>query len=128
MSSEALARELAEALRDSLVVVAGDADEAGQRFTQAISTALRNHGVEVQHLVIPNAGDDLTARRERDPAGFAGKHHEPVRAARPVLTPDEERRIDAKEALSRTGLDAVAREDGDRAAEQYRAYRDRFSE
>src|SRR5690606_13052505 len=140
MSSEALARELAEALRDSLVVVAGDADEAGQRFTQAISTALRNHGVEVRHLVIPNAGDDLTAWRERDPAGFAGKLHdavraarpvrtpeEDVRAARPVRTPEEERRIDAKEALGRTGLDAVTREDGERAAELYQAFRARLS-
>src|SRR5690554_4153989 len=128
MSSEALASELAEALRDSLVVVAGDADEAGQRFTQTISAALRRHGVEVRHLVIPNAGDDLTAWRERDPAGFAGKLHEAVRAARLVRTPDEERRIDAKEALGRTGLDAVTREDGERAAELYRAYHDRFSE
>ena len=128
MSSEALASELAEALRDSLVVVAGDADEAGQRFTQTISAALRNHGVEVRHLLIPTAGDDLTDWRNRDPAGFAGKLHEAVRAARPVRTPEEERRIDAKEALGRNGLDAVTREDGERAAELYRAHRDRFSE
>src|SRR5690606_35854391 len=94
----------------------------------SICTARRNHGVEVRDLVIPHAGDDLTAWRERDPAGFAGKLHDAVRAARPVRTPDEERRIDAKEALGRTGLDAVTREDGERAAELYCAHRDRFSE
>jgi len=128
MSSEALASELAEALRDSLVVVAGDADEAGQRFTQTISTALRNHGVEVRHLVIPTAGDDLTDWRGRDPEGFPGKLHEAVRAARPVRTPEEERRINVEEALRSTGLDTITREDGERAAELYRAYRDRFGE
>jgi len=51
-----------------------------------------------------------------------------VRAARPVRTPEEERRIDAKEALGRTGLDAVTREDGERAAELYQAFRARLSE
>ena len=128
MSSDTLARELAEALGQSFVVVAGDADEAGQRFTQTISTALRNHGVEVRHLVIPNAGDDLTDWRGRDPEGFPGKLHEAVRAARPVRTPEEERRINITETLSRTGLDTLTREDGERAAGLLQALRDRLGD
>lgn len=128
MSSDTLARELAEALGQSFVVVAGDADEAGHRFTQTISTALRDHGVEVRHLVIPNAGDDLTDWRGRDPEGFPGKLHEAVRAARPVRTPEEERRINIAETLSRTGLDTLTREDGERAAGLLQAFRDRLGE
>lgn len=128
-SNAALAAELAAGLRGSTVVVAGDADEAGTRFTAALSSALRAHGIDVRHLVIPEPGDDLTDWRARDPEGFPGKLHDAVRSARPVRSPDEERRAAVVAELDRAvGADSVTRADGERAADLVSKFRDRFGD
>ncbi|MFE9396806.1 phage/plasmid primase, P4 family [Streptomyces flavidovirens] len=77
----ALIAELAEALKDRDVVIAGDRDNAGAQFTDALADALVRAGVMVRRLEIPHAGDDLTDWRKRDPEAFAGQLHAAVRRA-----------------------------------------------
>ncbi|MFF3557305.1 phage/plasmid primase, P4 family [Streptomyces tsukubensis] len=79
-----LIRELAEGLRGSQVIVAGDHDPAGEGFTQRLAEGLAAHGVDVFALDIPTAGHDLTRWREDDPAVFPSALHRAVKAARPV--------------------------------------------
>ncbi|WP_330174533.1 phage/plasmid primase, P4 family [Streptomyces sp. NBC_01498] len=79
-----LIEELAEGLKGSHVLVAGDHDDAGTRFTQRLAEGLAAHGVSVFELDIPTAGHDLTRWREDDPSAFPSALHRAVKAARPV--------------------------------------------
>ncbi|MEV6399638.1 phage/plasmid primase, P4 family [Streptomyces sp. NPDC051907] len=79
-----LTRELAEGLKGSQVIVAGDHDEAGQGFTDRLTKGLAAHGVEVFALDVPTVGHDLTRWREDDPAAFPTALHRAVKGARPV--------------------------------------------
>ncbi|WP_209441955.1 toprim domain-containing protein, partial [Kitasatospora aureofaciens] len=69
-ASPELIKELADGLKGSLVVVAGDGDKAGQRFNRALAEGLGAHGVQVRALDLPGGASDLTAWREADPQGF----------------------------------------------------------
>ncbi|MFD3361576.1 phage/plasmid primase, P4 family [Streptomyces albidoflavus] len=84
----ALVAELADGLRDSDVVLAGDRDRAGASFTDSLAGALVRAGVMVRRLEIPTDGDDLTDWRERDPAAFPAALHSAVRSA-PVVREEE---------------------------------------
>ncbi|MGK5728198.1 phage/plasmid primase, P4 family [Streptomyces sp. URMC 124] len=77
----ALVAELAAGLGDRDVVIAGDRDNAGVQFTDALADALTSAGVMVRRLEIPHAGDDLTDWRARDPQQFPGQLHAAVRRA-----------------------------------------------
>ncbi|KWT60586.1 DNA primase [Streptomyces albus subsp. albus] len=85
----ALIEELATALKDRDVVLAGDRDTAGAKFTAALADALVRAGVMVRRLEIPQAGDDLTDWRARDPEAFPGQLHAAVRRA-PLHVVDQE--------------------------------------
>ncbi|MER6365040.1 phage/plasmid primase, P4 family [Kitasatospora sp. NPDC001527] len=82
--SPELVAELAEGLRGSLVILAGDRDEAGAGFTRRLADGLAEHGVTVLVLEIPSGVGDLTEWRESDPAGFAAELHRAVAVARPL--------------------------------------------
>ncbi|MGW4158832.1 phage/plasmid primase, P4 family [Streptomyces sp. NPDC004788] len=79
-----LIRELAEGLRGSQVIVAGDHDPAGLGFTQRLAEGLAAHDVDVFALDIPTVGHDLTRWREDDPSAFPTALHRAVKAARPI--------------------------------------------
>ncbi|WP_405793362.1 phage/plasmid primase, P4 family [Streptomyces sp. NBC_01506] len=116
--SPELVRELAEGLRDSLVILAGDNDTAGNGFTSRLATGLADHGVDALRLELPRAGWDLTDWREDDPEHFAAELHRAVKAARPVRdTADAEAEARSAELAERTGADAVTRDQGAEAAE-----------
>ncbi|MEU9047236.1 MULTISPECIES: phage/plasmid primase, P4 family [unclassified Kitasatospora] len=91
--SPELVAELAEGLRGSLVILAGDQDEAGAGFTRRLADGLAEHGVTVLVLEIPQGVGDLTEWREADPLGFPAELHRAVATARPlpVVEPAEVR-------------------------------------
>lgn len=114
-ANDAMVDEIAAGLRGSVVVIAGDNDTAGKKFTATLGDALRARGVPASHLVIPHAGDDLTDWRARDPAGFPDALHRAVREASPIADPAEVRPIQGRAVARGAGADAVTREDGNRA-------------
>ncbi|MFE4516341.1 phage/plasmid primase, P4 family [Kitasatospora sp. NPDC056783] len=117
VNSPDLIRELAEGLRGSLVVVAGDNDTAGAGFSAMLAEGLTEHGVTALVLEIPHPGDDLTDWRARDPQGFPATLHRAVKAARPARAPvDVQEATRAAELVTRTGVDVVSRDQGTEAA------------
>lgn len=76
-----LVAELVTHLRGRDVVLAFDPDDAGARGIGALATALVEDGNAPRQLPFPNAGEDLTAWRERDPSAFPAELHLAVRAA-----------------------------------------------
>lgn len=82
-----LVAELVGHLRGRDVVLAFDPDTAGERGTNALAKALIADGQSVRRLPFPNAGEDLTAWRERTPETFAEELHRAVRSA-PVVELD----------------------------------------
>lgn len=76
-----LVAELVEHLRGRDVVLAFDPDDAGARGIGALATALVEDGNAPRQLPFPNAGEDLTAWRERDPDTFPAELHRAVRSA-----------------------------------------------
>lgn len=85
-TSPELHEELANGLRNRLVVVAGDADAAGGRFNRTLADGLRPYGIAVHELAIGGGASDLSAWRESNPAGFAVALHSAVKAAQPVAS------------------------------------------
>ncbi|MDT8915793.1 phage/plasmid primase, P4 family [Amycolatopsis sp. PS_44_ISF1] len=70
-ANAALADELAAGLAGRRVVVAGDADTAGAKFTRDVAAALSTRKVEVHKLTIPvEGGNDITKWRELAGAAF----------------------------------------------------------
>ncbi|WP_432068247.1 phage/plasmid primase, P4 family [Streptomyces sp. C10-9-1] len=116
--SPELVAELAEGLRGSLVILAGDADTAGNGFTARLAAGLAEHGITAHALELPRAGWDLTDWREDDPERFATELHRAVKAARPVRdSADAVAEARSAELAERTGADAVTRDQGAEAAE-----------
>lgn len=119
VSSPELMKELADGVRGRLVIVAGDNDDAGQRFNRAVSEGLSAHGITVHALHIPDHGPktDVTKWREADPAGFAVAFHSAVKAAAPVPSADSARHdaISAELAVA-TGSETVSADQGMEAA------------
>lgn len=70
VKSERLITELAATLNGRRVVIAGDQDDAGERFTQVLADALVEHGIDVYVIALPDGVNDLTEWRESDPSGF----------------------------------------------------------
>ncbi|MER5862221.1 phage/plasmid primase, P4 family [Kitasatospora sp. NPDC002040] len=116
--SPELVAELAEGLRGSLVILAGDQDQAGQGFSARLAEGLAEHGVTALVLELPSSVGDLTDWRESDPAGFPAALHRAVKAARPAKnsTDAQVASRDAELAV-RTGADTVSRDQGAEAAE-----------
>lgn len=71
-ANAALADLLAVKLAGRRVIVAGDSDTAGQKFTTDVSSALSSRGLNVSRLLIPaDAGSDLTDwRKHLGPTAF----------------------------------------------------------
>ena len=70
-NNAALADELAEGLKGRRVVVAGDSDNAGVKFTRDVADSLSQRGIDVHKLVIPDeGGNDVTKWRELAGAAF----------------------------------------------------------
>jgi putative DNA primase/helicase len=68
-ANEAVVAAILELVGDRPVVVAGDGDAAGRRFTQTLAEALHGHGLDVKLLPMRD-GKDLTDWRADDPARF----------------------------------------------------------
>ncbi|MEU3686964.1 phage/plasmid primase, P4 family [Streptomyces narbonensis] len=116
-ASPELIAELAEGLRGTQVIVAGDNDTAGQTFSRRLSEGLAEHGIQVYVLSIPHAGDDLTDWRGRNPLEFPMELHRAVKAARPVKKATEAIAEAVREELDEaTGADVVSRDQGHEAA------------
>jgi putative DNA primase/helicase len=128
-SSPELIAELAEGLRGTQVIVAGDNDTAGQTFSRRLAEGLAEHGIDVYTLAIPNAGDDLTDWRARDPAGFAATLHRAVKSATPVKMHAEAEAATVSAELSEaTGADVVSRDQGAEAARVIAGLIERYGE
>lgn len=124
--SAELVAELAEGLRGSLVILAGDRDQAGAGFTRRLADGLAEHGVTVLVLEIPEGVGDLTEWREADPEGFPAKLHRAVAAARPFAAVDPaEVRQRAAELVPAGG---VAVQDGANAARILAELVDKYGE
>ncbi|MGW2860818.1 phage/plasmid primase, P4 family [Streptomyces sp. NPDC001205] len=116
--SPELVQELAEGLRGSLVILAGDNDAAGTGFTSRLAEGLAEHGIDALRLELPERAGDLTEWREADPERFAAELHRAVKNARPVRdTAEAHAAARTAELAERTGADTVTREQGNEAAE-----------
>ncbi|MBA9050804.1 MULTISPECIES: phage/plasmid primase, P4 family [Streptomyces] len=127
--SPELARELAEGLRGTQVIVAGDHDPAGEGFTRRLADALKAHGIETFTLSIPTPGDDLNGWRLRDRDAFPYALHHAVKTARPVRGVAEVQAEERKaEVVQRTGTISVNDADGVDAAEQLKELEAQYGE
>ncbi|MCF3119709.1 toprim domain-containing protein [Streptomyces arenae] len=116
--SPQLVRELAEGLRGSLVILAGDNDRAGNSFSSRLAAGLADHGIDTFRLELPSPASDLTEWREAAPEAFAAELHRAVKAARPVRdTAEEHAAAVTAELATRTGADVVSRDQGAEAAD-----------
>lgn len=116
--SPELVAELAEGLRGSLVILAGDADQAGNSFSSRLAAGLADDGIEARRLELPLAAGDLTDWRETAPERFAAELHRAVKAAKPVRPAAEEHAAAVTaELATRTGADVVSRDQGAEAAD-----------
>ncbi|MER5260426.1 phage/plasmid primase, P4 family [Streptomyces sp. NPDC002855] len=127
--SPELLEELADGLKGTQVIAAGDNDAAGQRFNARLADGLKVYGITVYVLGIPQAGDDLTDWRGRDPHTFPAALHDAVSAARPVQD-DETAHAEAvsAELTDRTGADVVTRDQGSEAARVLAGLINRYGE
>jgi putative DNA primase/helicase len=111
-----LLRELAEGLKGTQVIAAGDDDAAGQQFNRRLAEGLKPYGITVYALAI-GKGSDLTEWRESLLGDFPGALHAAVKAARPVASVHEAVAAQATQSLAeRTGADFVSRDQGVEAA------------
>lgn len=119
VANAALVAELAEGMRGHDVVIAGDDDKAGHRFTAELGEKFREYGLAPRALRLPKGGD-ITDWRRANPAAFPAAFHKAIGEAPAVEAPR-----DAQEALrgrvlsKRTGSDEVTRDDGERAVQAY---------
>jgi putative DNA primase/helicase len=110
-----LLRELAEGLKGSQVIAAGDDDDAGRQFNRRLADGLKAYGITVYAL--PLGGPDITAWRESAADEFAPALHTAVKSARPVASAHEAVAEQATQSLAeRTGADFVSRDQGVEAA------------
>lgn len=80
---------LAPHLAGRRIVVAGDNDGSGRDFNDHLGARLREHGLQVHVLAMPDGVDDLTHWRESDPASFPSALRRAIRSAR-LVAPDRE--------------------------------------
>lgn len=81
-----LVAELAAGLKGQRVISAGDNDKSGREFNRRLADGLKQFGIDVRALPIPDLGpkSDLTDWRESNPAAFADNLHGAVRQCSPV--------------------------------------------
>ncbi|MFJ6636619.1 phage/plasmid primase, P4 family [Streptomyces sp. NPDC091376] len=103
----ALVAELATGLQGLDVVMAGDRDNGGRGFNDALAVALVRAGVMVRRLEIPHDGDDLTDWRERDTENFPTALHAAVRAAVVVELEQPAEKSAASSDVEEAGTDAA---------------------
>lgn len=113
-ASPELLAELAAGLRGRQVIACGDADTAGQGFSQRLAEGLAAHGVDVYTLALPQGSSDLTEWREARPEAFAAELHAAVRAARRSAV-STAARVSAELSV-RTGAEVVSDAQGTDAA------------
>ncbi|MFJ8386237.1 phage/plasmid primase, P4 family [Streptomyces sp. NPDC094438] len=126
--SPELVAELAEGLKGTQVIAAGDNDKAGQGFNRRLAEGLKAYGITVYALDIPQAGDDLTDWRGRDRRAFPLALHQAVKAARLVLEPETAGYEVSPGASDQAGADFVSREEGMEAARVLEHLTRRFGE
>lgn len=127
--SPELVAELADGLRGTQVIVAGDNDTAGATFSRRLAEGLADHGVTVYVLEIPHSGDDLTDWRRRDPLAFPMHLHRAVKAAKPVkVRAEAEAEAVSHELSEATGADIVSRDQGQEAARILAGLIDRYGD
>jgi putative DNA primase/helicase len=85
--SGGVAEELATHLKGRRIVLAGDADSAGQGFNRKLGQALTEAGLDVYLLTLPEGIGDLTEWHEADPAQFAAEFQRAVATAPPLDLP-----------------------------------------
>jgi putative DNA primase/helicase len=78
--SQELLDQFAGELADRVVVVAGDADAAGESFRDGLVRALEDRGVTARPLLLPDGVNDLNDWRMADPSVFAAELARAVRA------------------------------------------------
>lgn len=115
VANAAMVDEIANGMRGSAVVIAGDDDTAGRKFTATLGAALRERGIIASRLVIPTAGDDITDWRGRDPAGFPQALHHGVRDCVPIEPPPADDAPLQGRVVARGDGDSVSKADGGRA-------------
>jgi putative DNA primase/helicase len=125
-ASPDLIAELAEGLRGSQVIACGDADAAGQGFSQRLAAGLAEHGVTVYTLTLPAGVGDLTEWRERAPQDFADGIHQAVRTARMASVAALVKRDEA--LTERTGATVVTSDQGAEAAKVLGALVEKYGE
>lgn len=126
-----LLAELAEGLRGTQVIAAGDNDESGMQFNRALAEGLAPYGIPVYELRIPDLGPktDITTWRENNPEAFPAALHAAVKASRPVRASEEvQAEQQAAEITDRTGADIVSRDQGIEAARLLAGLIDRYGE
>lgn len=82
-SNTELADELTSGLEGRRVVVVGDTDGAGVKFTEKVCESLSSRGVETFRLALPAGVTDVTEWREGDPATFSDRFSQAVQEAQP---------------------------------------------
>src|SRR5690606_647322 len=113
--SDELVAEIAEGVRGTQVIAAGDADAAGEGFNRKRAEALKRHDIDVYQIEIPRLrkGSDLTDWREDCPEDFPRALHEAVKVAKRIEVgePVVAEIVPQEEAASavRVISDAVAR-------------------
>ncbi|MGW4986296.1 phage/plasmid primase, P4 family [Streptomyces mirabilis] len=118
VGSPELLEEIANGVRGTQVIACGDNDKAGREFNRKLADGLKPYGIEVYALPIPDLGtkSDLTDWREAAPDTFATALHRAVKAARPVASADEARKVEvSKELAQATGADVISRDQGTEA-------------
>ncbi|MFE6159829.1 phage/plasmid primase, P4 family [Streptomyces sp. NPDC056486] len=124
-----LVGELADGLKGTQVIVAGDNDPAGNGFTTRLVEGLKAHGIEVYALSIPHAGFDLTDWRVHAPDTFAASLHSAVKNAQPARSAvDSENHAVSAAVADRTGADFVSRDQGMEAARMLGELTKRYGE
>ena len=115
VSSPELMAELAEGMRGTQVIVAGDNDSAGTAFNRKLAEGLAPHGFEVYQLRLPDLGNktDQTDWLAASGEAFAAELHSAVAEAVPVRRASEADHAAVSAELSEaTGADIVSREQG----------------
>ena len=70
---------------DKVVILAGDADLAGQGFNGRLGASLTSAGVDARLLALPAEVGDVTEWREKNPPGFARSYSVALRGATPFI-------------------------------------------
>lgn len=88
--AERTAREIADGADGADIVLAGDNDNAGREFIDALGANLAALGITARVLLFPRQYNDISDWRKADPVGFAAAFHQAVSDAPKWCPPVEE--------------------------------------